>query len=223
MKLSKGPIIIGVLILVLIVGSVAWALFYKQQEPISPELTPVAKPVIYLYPAKQETVSIKLNFNGQLTCTYPDYKNGWKVIANPDGTLTNLDDNKQYSYLFWEGVSTEAKWDLSKGFVVAGKDTKDFLQEKLAFLGLTPKEYNEFIVYWLPVMQNNKYNLITFTGREYEEIAPLQITPDPDSVLRVFMVFKSLDSFMEVEPQELKSFERKGFTVVEWGGTESFL
>jgi len=23
-----------------------------------------------------------------------------------------------------------------------------------------------------------------------------------------------------VEPQELKSFEREGFTVVEWGGTE---
>ena len=210
-------------ILVLIVGSVTWALCYKQQEPISPLLIPVAKPVIYLYPAQQETVSVKLNFNGQLTCTYPDYKEGWKVIASPDGTLTNIDDNKQYSYLFWEGISNEAKWDLSKGFVVAGKDTKDFLQEKLAFLGLTPKEYNEFIVYWLPVMQNNKYNLITFTGHEYEEIAPMQITPEPDSVLRVFMVFKSLDSFMEVQPQELKSFERKGFTVVEWGGTESFL
>ncbi|PKM76951.1 MAG: hypothetical protein CVU90_10115 [Firmicutes bacterium HGW-Firmicutes-15] len=187
---------------------------------MAPELTLVGKPVIYLYPMMQEVVSIKLNFSGQLTCTYPDYKNGWNVIAAPDGTLTNLDDNKQYPYLFWEGVSNEAKWDLSQGFVVAGKDTKDFLQEKLAFLGLTPKEYNEFIVYWLPVMQNNKFNLVTFAGREYEEIAPMQITPNPDSVLRVFMVFKSLDSFMEVQPQELKSFERKGFSVVEWGGTE---
>ena len=220
MKLLKGPLIIGVFILVLIVGSVTWALFYKQHEPISPELIPLAKPVIYLYPTKQEAVSIKLNFSGQLTCTYPDYKNGWNVIAVPDGTLTNLDDNKQYPYLFWEGVSNEAKWDLSKGFVVAGKDTKDFLQEKLAFLGLTPKEYNEFIIYWLPVMQNNKFNLVTFAGREYEELAPMQITPQPGSVLRVFMVFKPLDSHMEVQPQELKSFQRKGFTVVEWGGTE---
>jgi hypothetical protein len=186
----------------------------------STEPTPFTKPVIYLYPTKQETVSIELNFSGQLTCTYPDYKSGWNVIAAPDGTLINLDDNKQYAYLFWEGVSDEAKWDLSKGFVVAGKDTKDFLQEKLAFLGLTPKEYNEFIVYWLPVMQKNKFNLVTFAGKEYEEIAPMQITPNPDSLLRVFMVFKSLDSYMEVPPQELKSFERKGFSVVEWGGTE---
>jgi hypothetical protein len=104
--------------------------------------------------------------------------------------------------------------------VVAGKDTADFLQEKLAFLGLTPKEYNKFIVYWLPLMNNNKYNLITFAGIEYEKLAPMDITAVPDSMLRVFMVFKSLDSYMEVPPQELNLFERKGFTVVEWGGTE---
>ena len=212
MKLSKGPIIIGVFIII-IVTAVTWIL--SAAEP-----TPLRKPVIYLYPTKQEAVSIKLNFNGQLTCTYPDYKNGWNVVADPDGTLTNLDDEKQYACLFWEGVSNEAKWDLSKGFVVAGEDTKDFLQEKLACLGLTPKEYNEFIIYWLPVMKNNQFNLVTFAGREYEEMAPMQITPQPDSVLRVFMVFKPLNSYMEVQPQELKSFERKGFTVVEWGGTE---
>jgi len=217
MKLSRNLMIIGVAIILAVIAF-TWA--FRQSEPISPELMQVKKPVIYLYPTKQEAVSIKLNFSGQLTCTYPDYKNGWNVLAAPDGTMTNLDDKKQYSCLFWEGVSNEAKWDLSKGFVVAGKDTKDFLQEKLAFLGLTPKEYNEFIVYWLPVMQNNKFNLITFAGREYEDIAPMQITPNPDSELRVFMVFKPLDSYMEIQPQELQSFERVGFTVVEWGGTE---
>jgi uncharacterized protein YuzB (UPF0349 family) len=213
MKLSKISIIIGVFV-ILIVGGITWML--KQTE----QPVPLRKPVIYLYPTQQELVSVKLNLSGQLTCTYPEYKNGWKVSASPDGTLTNLDDNKQYACLFWEGVSNEGKWDLSKGFVVAGEDTADFLQEKLAFLGLTPKEYNEFIVYWLPYMNNNKYNLITFAGIEYEKLAPLDITPVPDSMLRVFMVFKSLDSYVEVQPQELKSFERKGFTVVEWGGTE---
>ena len=171
MKLSKGLIILeGVII---IVAAVTWIL--SSTEP-----PPLRKPVIYLYPTKEESVSIKLNFNGQLTCTYPDYKNGWKVIAAPDGTLTNLDDGKQYACLFWEGVSNETKWDLSKGFVVAGKDTKDFLQEKLAFLGLTPKEYNEFIIYWLPIMKNNQFNLVSFATTEYEELAPMQITPKPD-------------------------------------------
>lgn len=177
------------------------------------------KPVIYLYPPSEQTVSVELDYKGKLTCTYPEYKDGWKVKAQPDGTLTNLSDNKEYSYLFWEGVS-DNKWDMSKGFVVKGTETKAFLQEKLEYLGLTPKEYNEFIVYWLPIMQENKYNIITFAGEEYENNAQLRITPKPDSILRVMMVFKPLNNPIKVEEQELKPFTRKGFTVVEWGGTQ---
>ncbi|WP_346876729.1 MULTISPECIES: hypothetical protein [unclassified Clostridium] len=177
------------------------------------------KPVIYLYPTSEQSVSVKLDYNGELTCTYPEYKDGWNVIAEPDGTLTNIGDKRKYSYLYWEGISKN-QWDMSKGFVVKGEDTEEFLQEKLEYMGLTPREYNEFIVYWLPIMQENKYNLITFAGEDYENIAELNITPKPDSILRVMMLFKSLDKPIEIEEQEVKSFERKGFTVIEWGGTE---
>lgn len=178
-----------------------------------------AKPVIYLYPTSEQTVSVKLDYKGKLTCTYPEYKGEWKVKAEPDGTLINIEDNRQYSYLYWEGTSNN-NWDMSKGFVVKGSETKEFLQEKLEHLGLTSKEYNEFIVYWLPIMQENKYNLITFAGEEYENTAELKITPKPDSILRVMMVFKPLNKPVKVEEQELKPFERKGFAVVEWGGTK---
>ncbi len=177
------------------------------------------KPVIYLYPTSEQSVSVKLDYNGELTCTYPEYKDGWNVIAEPDGTLTNIGDKRKYSYLYWEGISKN-QWDMSKGFVVKGEDTEEFLQEKLEYMGLTPREYNEFIVYWLPIMQENKYNLITFAGEDYENLAKLNITPKPDSILRVMMLFKSLDKPIEIEEQEIKSFERKGFTVIEWGGTE---
>lgn len=177
------------------------------------------KPVIYLYPTEEQEVAVKLDYQGEVFVTYPEYKDGWKVTAKPDGTLINKEDGKEYSYLFWEGKSKD-KWDMSKGFVVKGEDTKDFLQETLAKMGLTPKEYNEFIVYWLPRMQDNKYNLISFSKDEYEERAKLQVTPKPDSVLRVFMVFKPLKKAIKVEPQELNTFERKGFTLVEWGGAE---
>ena len=51
---------------------------------------------------------------------------------------------------------------MSAGFVVKGEDTAAFLQEKLAYLGLTPREYNECIVYWLPRLEGNPYNLISF-------------------------------------------------------------
>ncbi|MGH4119537.1 hypothetical protein [Clostridium sp.] len=177
------------------------------------------KPVIYLYPTSEQTVSVKLKYKGNLTCTYPEYKDGWNVKAKPDGTLTNLADNREYSYLYWEGTS-DNKWDMSKGFVVKGNETEKFLQEKLEYLGLTPKEYNEFIVYWLPIMKDNEYNLITFAGEDYESVAQLKVTPKPDSILRIMMVFKPLNKSIELEEQDLKQFVRKGFTVVEWGGTE---
>jgi len=175
------------------------------------------KPVIYLYPEQEKEISVKLSLDGELTCTYPAYNDGWNVTAKPDGTLINHTDNKEYSYLFWEG-KTDKTFDMNKGFVVKGTGTAEFLQEKLSYIGLTPKEYNEFIVYWLPILQENKYNLIAFQGKAYTDTAKLGITPTPDSMLRVFMAYKPLDKRIEIEEQTLQSFERKGFTVVEWGG-----
>ena len=176
------------------------------------------KPVIYLYPEETIEVEVQLDCSGELTCTYPQYKDGWKVTAEPDGTLTDGDGIK-YSYLFWEGDSNTT-YDFSKGFVVKGSDTAKFLEDKLAQLGLNQREANEFIVFWLPIMQDNPYNLISFQTDAYTESAKLHITPKPDSILRVFMAFKSLNKMIEIEEQVITPFERKGFTVVEWGGTE---
>ncbi|MCL1885703.1 MAG: hypothetical protein FWF98_02915 [Dehalococcoidia bacterium] len=175
------------------------------------------KPVIYLYPDATTEVTVRLKYNGILDFTYPAYNDGWHVTAEPDGTLINHNDGREYSYLFWEGHG-KADYDLSLGFVIKGEDTISFLQDKLSYMGLTPREYNEFIVYWLPLMQNNAYNLITFQGDAYTENAELIITPTPDSMLRVFMAFKPLDAPIEIEEQELSPFSRSGFSVVEWGG-----
>ena len=66
----------------------------------------------------------------------------------------------------------------------------------------------------------NPYNLITFQTSAYTEVAELEITPAPDSILRVFMVFRALDEPMEIESPDLAPFAREGFTVVEWGGRQ---
>ena len=177
-----------------------------------------AKPVIYLYPEQVSDVAVQLEYDGILDYTYPEYGGGWSVTAYPDGTLVNHADGREYSYLFWEG-RVRHEYDMSRGFVVAGGDTTEFLQEKLAYMGLTPREYNEFIVYWLPQMQNNPYNLIAFQGEEYTKTAELQITPEPDSILRVFMVFRPLNEPIDLPEQTLTPFEREGFAVIEWGGS----
>lgn len=180
------------------------------------------KPVIYLYPKQGASLSVNLDYTGDLFVTYPEYKNGWEVIASPDGSIINKEDGEEYSYLFWEGKNTEEiQYDMTTGYVVKGEDTAEFLQDKLYEIGLLPKEYNEFIVYWLPQMIENKYNLIHFaTKDEYHNRVGLDISPEPDSVLRVFMVFKKLDEEIDVQPQEFETFRRDGFTVIEWGGTE---
>lgn len=174
------------------------------------------KPVIYLYPETTMDIEVKLEYNGRLTCTYPEYQDGWTVTAHPDGTLTDQ-SGKAYNYLYWEGTS-HAEYDFSEGFCVAGKDTAAFLEAALEQLGLTRREANEFIIYWLPRMQSNAYNLISFQTDAYTDNAALNITPAPDSVIRVFMAWKALEQPVDIEPQDLISTERIGFTVVEWGG-----
>lgn len=178
-----------------------------------------AKPVIYLYPETETEVSVTLDYGGTLTTTYPAYNQGWQVTARPDGTLINQADGREYFYLFWEGISDTA-YDFSEGFVVKGSETAAFLQQALEEMGMTPREYNEMIVYWLPMMEGNPYNLISFQTDRYTELAGLSISPQPDSLLRVFMAWQALEEPVEVPPQELSAFGRTGFTVVEWGGTQ---
>ena len=177
-----------------------------------------AKPVIYLYPEETTEVSVKLELSGEFTCTYPAYGGGWQVTAQPDGTLTDA-RGQTYSYLYWEGETATA-YDQSEGFCVAGADTAAFLEDALAQLGLTRREANEFIVYWLPQMEDNPYNLITFQQEAYTEAAKLTVTPAPDSVLRVFMTWKALEQPVDIPAQTLPAFARHGFTLIEWGGTE---
>lgn len=201
----------------LLAGTLAAALAFGLAGCVSDEEC-AEKPVIYLYPEQETAVSVSLNYDGTLTATYPAYENGWHITAEPDGTLYDEAGN-EYSYLFWEGES-KPDYDFSKGFCVAGADTADFLREKLAEIGLTPREYNEFIVYWLPKMEDNSYNLISFQSERYTDTAKLDIDPEPDSVLRVFMAWKPLSKPQTIEPQTFTPFARDGFTVVEWGGCE---
>ena len=177
-----------------------------------------AKPVIYLYPEQETEVTVRLDCDGELTCAYPAYDGGWTVTAAPGGTLTDA-SGQTYSYLYWEGV-TRTEYDFSQGFCVPGADTAAFLEDALSRLGLTRREANEFIVYWLPRMEPNPYNLIAFQSGAYTSSARLTVDPEPDSLLRVFMAWKPLEAPADVPAQALPAFDRAGFTVVEWGGAE---
>ncbi|MEG1953761.1 MAG: hypothetical protein RR115_05960 [Hydrogenoanaerobacterium sp.] len=191
-------------------------------KPLPANVTPAnpdtGKPVICLYPEKPTDCTVKLGYDS-FTYTYPAYNDGWQITAYPDGRLKDK-TGKEYYYLFWEG-NKQIDWRFESGFSVAGKDTERFLEEKLTYMGLNPRERGDFISYWVPRLKDAPYNLITFAGEQYEQLAPLTVTPAPDSILRVHMVYKPIDVPANLIEQKLKPFTRKGFTVVEWGGTRA--
>ena len=68
-----------------------------------------AKPVIYLYPEVETQVTVKMDYSGKLTCTYPAYNDGWQVTAAPDGEnaaheMRSFDEisNGMPSIPFWQ-------------------------------------------------------------------------------------------------------------------------
>ena len=189
------------------------------------------KPAIYLYPKEITNVTVNIRMNA-LTTIYPQMSGDgdefrqnhqyiWKVVAHPDGDL--IINSKRYFYLFWEGASDDDDYDLSKGFIVEGKNVAAFLEEKLEKMGLNVREKQDFIVFWLPFMEKNKYNLITFQTERYTEKAILTITPKPQHLIRIFMVFKAIPEPIEIpepEIEEIKRDELDGFVAIEWGGSE---
>lgn len=177
-----------------------------------------AKPVIYLYPEKTAEISVKIEPKGGMSYSDPFYNNSWTIRADSAGNLTDLDSGKTYPYLFWEGRGGVYEQP-QKGFAVAKEDIHNFLAEKLGKFGLNEKEISDFLAFWEPKMKESPYYFITFLGnREMEQIAPLDIEPKPDTVIRVLMDFSPLDKLADFKGFEIKTPERKGFTVVEWGG-----
>jgi len=86
-------------------------------------------------------------------------------------------------------------------------------------MGLNDKEIADFNEFWLPKMPATPLVRLTWLGtKEMDELAPIAVWPKPDSSIRVFLDFQGLGSKEAITPQILPKYQRKGFTLVEWGG-----
>lgn len=193
----------------------------KYESPYNPSDISVDKPIIYLYPTEDIELSVKLGYEDKITCSYPQYTTSWNILAKTSSDLIDLNTNRTLYALYYE---SEAVYDFEiqeDGFIVKGTDITEFLEEKLAILGLTERETEEFIIYWLPKLQANEYNYIRFaTIEEINQNMPLEFSIQPETLIRVLMTYKGLDKPINVEEQQLETPERTGFVAVEWGGTE---
>ena len=182
--------------------------------------TPSCKPAIYLYPEKRENVNVKVNTTGFFTLTIPDYNKstGWTVVANPAGTLEN--NNNQYPYLYYESKVPDSKITKpDKGFVVTRREIPELFNDLLPKLGLNNKESKEFIEYWEKALPSSPFYFVgVMDQKSINQIEPLDINPNPDSIIRVRLYFEMLEKPISVQNPEIITPQRNGFTVLEWGG-----
>ena len=192
------------------------------------------KPVLYLYPEQERTMTVTLDLKGTLDTVYPAPERvtsvdgrtraSWTVGAARDGTLTAT-SGRTYPSIFWD--ATMALPEPDAGFVVSRDDAVAFLEDKLAQLGLNEREAADFITYWAPRMRAHDYTFVSFDASAYTRRAAYSFADTdgeavtPDTFIRVFMSIREADASTVAEPQILTPPPpRSGFTAVEWGGTE---
>ena len=174
---------------------------------------PVKKPAVYLYPEKEMNVSVKVDVNGRLTKTEPFYGNGWNVTASPDGSI-----NGEYDYLFYEADLNKITLP-AEGWVVEYSKLENWFDDYLPQLGLNKKEKEQFKEYWLKDLKKANYYEIKLLSNEFlNENMKLDISPSPQTIIRLDFFFKPLSEKKTIKEPAIKRIERKGFTVVEWGG-----
>lgn len=182
------------------------------------------KPVIYLYPEKEQQLDISILPKGNLQFSYPPYNDGWTVIAQPDGTLQC--NGNTYPYLFWDAQTSYYPPVPENGFVVTGTEVISFLEEKLTAIGFNDREKTDFITYWGPRLSAAGKTLVRFAwGAEADRFATLTISPQPDRINRLYILWYRIDEDIltvseQLKPQILPILDRSGFDVLEWGGTE---
>jgi hypothetical protein len=182
----------------------------------------VDKPVIYMYSESTIKASVEIGFGGDLTFTYPKYNNGWRVGVSESG-ITH--QGRSYPYLFWEGETRHLAYQSNEGFVIKTDTVVTFLERMLGRMSFNDKEKTDFITFWAPRMVTKDYAFVQFVVDENysEQIATIALSPEPDNLKRVFMMFSLSNenlAYLHPEEQVVEPFNRGGFTVLEWGGSE---
>jgi len=215
------------------------------------------KPILYLYntgSCDMISISLKDNEKEDVEAVYPHYhcpiEKRWQVRTASDGTLIDATNNRKLQYIFWETVlhyqfSEDIRrelWEYSKGvYSVSKPDYIPFLEQCLEQLGMSERESNDFIVYWLTQLNQKENCLIKFEtdhmhyhqSTEFCSSVECLIEPTPNQYIRVMMLFKegrnSLFDWSEDRvKKELPTIQRIDSTMnecllaVEWGGRESF-
>lgn len=183
----------------------------------------VKKPVIYLYPERDMTVNVEIDPVGQLFYTYPAYNNGWEVYAKTNGELVH--QGQTLNYLFWEAQMSLTASTSENAIVVSKFDAESKISAALDAFGLNSKEKADFLTYWIPeILSSNSENvhLQFLYNEDCDLFGELNVSPTPDRIARIYLLWSPTKKEIttQTEFSNNLSFNRTGFTVIEWGGAE---
>ncbi|KAI0088381.1 hypothetical protein BDY19DRAFT_994282 [Irpex rosettiformis] len=202
-----------------------------------------------------------------VVCNNGDETIEWVVSTLPDGTLVDKKSGLRVSYLFWEaethpaGLLTPAPsrsaspecqeldlFDPSRPMITPNDavllsidNVAAYLDGALKALTLHTEARTSFITYWLPSLLKHKYVALKFLShKSYESAAPMTVSPIPDVVTRVFMLFRGIEENNLVDWEDAharatadvsfwtevvgvsvdKASDVGLYRVLEWGGME---
>jgi len=141
----------------------------------------------------------------------------WQVAAEPDGTLVNKLTGTEVSYLYWEALAESRlatpagsrtttpvddieAFDPSRPSLNPGDSIllpigkiPGYLDTALKSLTLHTEARTSFITYWLPELLKHEYVAVRFLPQaSYEKAAEMRVSPAPDVVTRIFMLFRGV-------------------------------
>ncbi len=177
----------------------------------------VRKPNIYIYPTQKEQLQIKVLFpqGGRIINSEPLYKNGWNISVDTSGTINN-----EFRYLFYE-CKIPNHFQTDEGWLVIRNDLEIFFNDNLKKFGFNENEIKDFTAYWIPILKEHNYYLIYPQKADIiNQLVELQISEKPESIQRLYYLFKGVNTgeIVNLQTPQISEFTRKGYAVVEWGG-----
>jgi hypothetical protein len=181
----------------------------------------VRKPNIYIYPEEKIDLKIEVSFpfGGKIIISEPACTiSGWDITVDRSGLINNA-----YQYLFYE-CEIPNHFQTHEGWKVPQKDLDNFFNESLNKFGLNEMEIYDFVEYWVPKLTDFEYYLIFPQKKELiNQLIDLNFSKEPQNLQRIFYLFKGIDKNHDVKinPPQYNSVDRKGYTIIEWGGMVS--
>lgn len=183
-----------------------------------PVLQTAIKPNIYLYPTEEADVEVRFENPELLTTVIPEYKDSWQVTAQPGGSLTV--DGEEYGFLFYESDTSSQYMQRNEGWIIEPETKEQQLSEIAAQYAFNKQETEDFVTFWCARLENDiSYIMYPQHTETIDALMPVDISPAPDSIFRVWFLFDPISEDVVPPPEpETEPIERAGFTVTEWGG-----